>query len=299
MNSKTMTPFLVIALIILSFISGSLWMKLKNLEKEERVEKVEKEEAQPLVADFNPEKKEKPEVKFFVMSFCPFGNQAEAGLKPVAQLLGDKVDWQPVYIVSDAKKSCQIRCANSVYDENRCQQLVDSGRIPDMATCKKYFPYNDKQSCLKEKCAGIKEGEFASLHGDQELHQDIREICAWNMGDEEKWWNFVEKANKNCNSQNADSCWEKQAKEAELDVEAIKKCEQEEGNDLLAQHLGIVEEYGVGGSPTVYINDTLYKGGRQPEDYKKAICAGFKEQPEECKKVLSSSTKGPSTGGCK
>ncbi len=38
-------------------------------------------------------KKEKPEVELFVMSHCPYGTQMEKGILPVAELLGDKIDF--------------------------------------------------------------------------------------------------------------------------------------------------------------------------------------------------------------
>lgn len=47
-----------------------------------------------------PEEKESS-VELFVMSFCPFGNKAENTLKPVFELLGDKVNWSFHYIVNN------------------------------------------------------------------------------------------------------------------------------------------------------------------------------------------------------
>lgn len=44
--------------------------------------------------------KEKPKVELFVMSFCPYGNQAELTMEPVYEQLGDQVDWNIHYIVS-------------------------------------------------------------------------------------------------------------------------------------------------------------------------------------------------------
>jgi hypothetical protein len=35
----------------------------------------------------------------FVMSFCPYGNQAEAGLVPVVEQLADSAEFEPVYII--------------------------------------------------------------------------------------------------------------------------------------------------------------------------------------------------------
>lgn len=46
-------------------------------------------------------KKETAKVELFVMSFCPYGNKAEQTMEPVYELLGDKVDWNIHYIVSE------------------------------------------------------------------------------------------------------------------------------------------------------------------------------------------------------
>ena len=45
-------------------------------------------------------KTDKPDVNFFVMSFCPYGNQAENTMLPVYNLLKDKVNWNIHYIVN-------------------------------------------------------------------------------------------------------------------------------------------------------------------------------------------------------
>lgn len=45
-------------------------------------------------------KKDEPKVELFVMAFCPFGNKAEDTMKPVYELLGNKVNWKIHYIVS-------------------------------------------------------------------------------------------------------------------------------------------------------------------------------------------------------
>ena len=45
-------------------------------------------------------KTDKPTVQLFVMSFCPYGQQAEKAMKPVADLLGSAVTIEPHFIVS-------------------------------------------------------------------------------------------------------------------------------------------------------------------------------------------------------
>jgi len=46
-------------------------------------------------------KSDRPKIDLWVMSFCPFGQQAEAGLIPVLKLLGDKVDFNLHFIVAE------------------------------------------------------------------------------------------------------------------------------------------------------------------------------------------------------
>ncbi|MEM4598247.1 MAG: thioredoxin domain-containing protein [Candidatus Diapherotrites archaeon] len=44
-------------------------------------------------------KSDRPDVLMFVMTFCPYGQQAEKGLKPVAELFGDKINLEPHYVI--------------------------------------------------------------------------------------------------------------------------------------------------------------------------------------------------------
>lgn len=188
-------------------------------------------------------KTEKPDIKLFVMSFCPYGNQAEDLMKPVINLLKDKIDVRLNYIVSK-----------------------DSS------------------------------GKYKSLHGDQELNQNVREICVFKY-QKEKFWDFVYKINEKCTSQNADTCWEQQAKDLGIDTEKIKSCQQTEADALLAEEEKLVQQYGVSGSPQLFINGVEYNGERSSEGYKAGICSGFATPPQECQQQLS--TEGGSVeGGC-
>lgn len=139
-------------------------------------------------------------------------------------------------------------------------------------------------------------GKYNSLHGDQELHQDIREICV-SKYQKDKSWKFIEAINKDCTAQNADTCWEKVASGLGIDVQKTKDCQSSEGNSLLDQEISAVGKYGVTGSPQLFINGVEYKGSRDSESYKNGICSGFNTQPAECQQELS--TAGASAqGGC-
>ncbi|MFH1474091.1 MAG: hypothetical protein ABIE55_04350 [Candidatus Aenigmatarchaeota archaeon] len=66
------------------------------------IEEIQEEIAQAPVQEQPTEvtKTEKPTVQLFVMSFCPYGIQAETAMEPVIALLGDKADIQVHFIAS-------------------------------------------------------------------------------------------------------------------------------------------------------------------------------------------------------
>jgi hypothetical protein len=57
-----------------------------------------------------------------------------------------------------------------------------------------------------------------------------------------------------------------------------------------------VDKYSVGGSPTLVINGTTAKSGRDSASLLATICSGFDNPPEECSAELSSDTPSPGFG---
>lgn len=148
------------------------------------------------------------------------------------------------------------------------------------------------------------EEKYNSLHGEQEVHQDIRELCV-NKYQSEKLWDFVMKINENCDAQNVDSKWEEIAAGIGIDVNKIKDCQEKEGSGLLDREVELIgteylvqdpanhqnqEKISISGSPTLVINGIIYDGERSSEGYKEAICSGFENPPEECSKKLGSTS---------
>jgi len=64
------------------------------------IQSTPKTTAQPSV---EIQKSEKPNVTLFVMSFCPYGQQAETAMWPVLDLLGDKINFELHYVVYPAQ----------------------------------------------------------------------------------------------------------------------------------------------------------------------------------------------------
>jgi hypothetical protein len=140
--------------------------------------------------------------------------------------------------------------------------------------------------------------EYQSLHGEQELNQDVRELCVYKY-QPEKFWAFLKQVNQDCTAENADTCWKGAASKVGININQISNCEKNEKNALLDAEIALTEKYGVGGSPTLLINETTYQGGRSEEAYKQAICGAFNQAPQECNTVLGETTdKTTASGGC-
>ncbi|MBN2052139.1 DsbA family protein [Candidatus Woesearchaeota archaeon] len=196
----------------------------------------------------------KPQIDFFVMSYCPYGNQAEEGIEPAYQLLKDKAIFNPRYVIYEN------------YGGGGANYCIDSGKL-------------------------------CSMHGIQELNQDVRELCVNKHMGIGKWFEFALAMNSECTYQNADTCWEAVATKLKLDVAKIKKCQADEAVALLTAEKALGDKLGVSGSPTVFIDGEAYNGGRTPENYKTALCEKYDAAPNECSTNLGA-TSSTASGSC-
>jgi hypothetical protein len=214
-------------------------------------------------------KKDVPEADLFVMSFCPFGNEAEELIMPIAKLLGDKADIELHYIL-----------------------------------------YSGYATGYPEYCFDEEE-QYCSMHGIQEVNQDIREMCVQKY-QKDKLWDFVKAINEQATSENVDSEWEGIAQNAGINVSQIKTCQADEAEALLAQESNLTKmEYPVqspsehqgnetdkiAGSPTMVINGMIFDGERSISGYQEAICSACNNPPAECGQTLEENASGAS-GSC-
>jgi glutaredoxin len=88
-----------------------------------------------------------PTVQFFVMSFCPYGQQAEAGLKPVADLLGAKATFEPHFIVSVSGDT--VSSLHGQYEVNEDMRQAVILKHYGTATFWKYVDYLNN-NCNKD-----------------------------------------------------------------------------------------------------------------------------------------------------
>ena len=109
-----------------------------------------KEETSNQNQTINIEKRDRPDVKLFVMSYCPYGLQAQKVFLPVSELLGDKADMG-VYFVD------YIMHEKQEIDENLrqyCIQKEEKGKYTAYLTC--FTQTGDYQECFSQ--AGIVSG---------------------------------------------------------------------------------------------------------------------------------------------
>jgi len=213
----------------------------------------------PQVEKFSVKKTDVVDVKLFTMSYCPFGNEAETAIIPVAKLLNGYVDIIPHYVIYSQYPSPEL-----------------------------YSEY-----CLD------KEAKYCSMHGIQELKQDVRELCIWKY-QKNLYWDFISQVNSMCTVDNINTCWKPIATNLKIDTNKIETCEKEEASVLLDTEVQLNNTLQVAGSPMLFINETEYTGSRTPEAYKNAICDAFtkSKRPKVCDTKLSADV-GQVSGSCK
>lgn len=292
-------------LAALAFAAGAAWIKIKNGDTAKTTTNLTSKNV------FAATKTDKPQLDFYVMSFCPYGNQMETTLRPVFDLLGNKVEIKPRYIFEKISGNLADYCKTNSPDASQCETYVKNsgGQLKNVADCQQQIATMIKTCNDESKYLKIGNNLYSSLHGRIEANQDVREICAYNLAENKKlWWDFVKNVNDNCTVQNADTCWEDQAKKAGLDTNKITECFNKDAASLIDKEIADTTKYKIQGSPSLMIGEQAFpptidsastdqniKIGdkvfslnqiRTPDVIKEALCSGFKKAPKECKTVL-------------
>ncbi|HJW96551.1 MAG TPA: hypothetical protein VJ485_00115 [archaeon] len=200
-------------------------------------------------------KTDKPNVKMFVMSYCPYGEQAENGLGPAVEAIGlDKVAFEPHFVI-----------------------------------------YSNYQGGGPNYCFD-NESLYCSMHGINELREDIRQMVIWKYWPD-KWWDYVNKVNAETSTGDIESKWKGIATSVGLDSAKIEEYFQKEALTLLADEAALNAQYGVRGSPTIMINDVQYSGGRSADAFQSGICAAFNTAPSACGQTLNATASDTTASG--
>ncbi|NOZ86524.1 MAG: thioredoxin domain-containing protein [Deltaproteobacteria bacterium] len=137
-------------------------------------------------------------------------------------------------------------------------------------------------------------GNFKSMHGPDEVADDLREVCAIkHYGKNYKFMDFILCRNKNVRDKNWKACAVNG-----IDAKVIEKCATgEEGKKLLSKSMKVSSGLGIGASPTWIANNKYKFSGIDAETIRKSFCK-YNPKTKNCDKKLSGKAKGPA-GSCK
>lgn len=136
------------------------------------------------------------------------------------------------------------------------------------------------------------DGTFNSLHGQPEVEEDLREVCAIeNYPISYQYMDYIW-----CRNEDMNADWTVCAEKANMDVELIRECsEGDEGKFLLGRSLQVSQNLGIGASPTWIANNKYMFNGIDAETVKTNFCAY--NNVEGCDSTLTGNT-GTVSGQC-
>jgi len=118
--------------------------------------------------------------------------------------------------------------------------------------------------------ANEQNGQFGSLHGAPEVKGNIQQLCAKKLAPA-KWMAFLDCQNRNWNA--IPEGWEPCAAQAQIDKAAFSACvDGNDGKELLRASMKRATAANAGGSPTIILAGAPYEGGREKNDFVRAIC---------------------------
>jgi glutaredoxin len=138
-------------------------------------EEIEIPTVQPAQQDIP--KSDKPEVELFVMSYCPYGTQAEKGIIPAVRALGGNIDFKVRFVYYAMHGEKEVTEQTRQY----CIQEEQNDKLLDYLAC--FLGDGESEPCLTEANIDTAKLDLCVEAADSEF-----EITA-NLEDEEKWLN--------------------------------------------------------------------------------------------------------------
>lgn len=126
----------------------------------------------------NVPKSDKPIVELFVMSYCPYGTQAEKGIIPAIETLGETIDFK-LRFVYYAMHPTQGEVEEQL--RQYCIQKEQSDKLIPYLKC--FLKEGDSEGCLTE--VGINKAKLDSCYDSADEEFEITK----NLDDESLWLN--------------------------------------------------------------------------------------------------------------
>lgn len=161
-----------------------------------------------------------------------------------------------------------------------------------------YFIANEQPTVPSEDGKPVKP-VFSSLHGQPEVDENIRHLCAMKNYPKE-YMDFI--LARNVDIRNPD--WQSAAKKVGIDPAKLEACASgEEGSKLLSDSIKVSNARGANASPTIDVNGSPYTGPRGLRSVTLAVCDALSTKglslPDACEKAKNMPPDPPVGGpGC-
>ncbi len=221
----------------------------------------------------------------------------EANFDPTKEICDNGIDD-----TGNNKVDCDDEsCKNSM----ECRQEIEGNLdVFVMSQCPYGMKALDAMKEVIENFDGIKfgiyyiarenaDGTFNSLHGQPEVDENIRELCAIeHYPDDHQYMDYIW-----CRNKNMKGDWETCAEEAGIDADVIKTCfEGDEGINLHSENIKLGQALNIGASPTWLANNKNTFPGIDAETIKSNFCK-YNEGMEGCENTLTADA-GEVSGSC-
>jgi len=197
-------------------------------------------------------KAEKPVVELFVMSMCPYGMRTEQLLFPWVEKMKDSIDFRLRFIAREQDQA----------------EKPTAGEEPETPPAEQPGGLRLDQ---EPGCVGEPEpsrGPFASLHGQAEVDEDVRQAVMIELFPD-RYRSYILCRNRDIRSPDWQAC----ALDNGIDADLVARvAASPEGAAIFRRNIARKRELGARVSPTIYINGRKYEGKVRLPDIAQGIC---------------------------
>jgi hypothetical protein len=264
----------------------------------------------------------KADPKFKTLPAILFDKTVEGdadGKQQIAKYLRPSGDYQALAIGGNFDPTAEI-CNNKLDDDNNGKSDCDDASCKESMTCRpevkksvdlfvmSHCPYGTKAILAAKEFSDTfgkdatvnvhfigdtKDGELSSMHGPEEVTDDLREVCAiQHYGVDEKFLDFLA-----CRSKDLKADWKACTGSNGIDADVISKCvEGGEGKALLTASFQVAAALEIGASPTFLLNNRETFNAQDAASISASFCKANPGLPA-CSKQLSASAPSQAAGG--
>ncbi|MCP4600959.1 MAG: hypothetical protein GY847_10605 [Proteobacteria bacterium] len=226
------------------------------------------------------------------------------GWDPLAEICDNKVDDTENGQIDCADPTCAEKIVCRPEKEGRLDLFIMSGCpfsaeiLPVIDRVLDHFGRDRRQLNFSLQFIGnFEEGELTSMHGEEEVAEDLRMICAQKLyGKDYRFMEYV-----TCRAETFDSpTWEPCVPKW-MNKKRLRRCaEDKQGIALLKKSFKLADRLGIKGSPSWLQSNRFSMEGRTAEKIVKSFCE--KTERTACKQEVTSepeSRKPRKTGTCR